>query len=85
MTGGVHTNERIFEWITCLAHNFIKPTILSVASTYYTNVTTTPSIAKANSGATFHFLKPEHRKAMNVLKKWTILIVVLLNYSLYST
>ena len=63
MTGGADTNKGI-AWIKCLAHNFTKPSILSVASSPTINVHNTTSIAKADSGATFHFLKPEHRKVM---------------------
>ena len=64
MTGGTDINKGITRWIKCLAHNFTKPSILSVASSSNINVRNTNSIAKADSGATFHFLKPEHRKAM---------------------
>ena len=51
MTGGADTNKVIIKWVKCLAHNFTKPSILSVASSPTINVHNTTSIAKADSGA----------------------------------
>lgn len=72
MMGGVDTNKGIIEWITCLAHSFIKLTILSVASSSYTDINTATSIAKADYSAIFHFLTPEHRKPMKYVIGTTI-------------
>ena len=64
MTGGAVQQSRILKWLTSIITSYTKPLISSVASTKIVSNHTTQNIAKADSGATFHFLKPTHRKAM---------------------
>ena len=64
MVGGAVKEPRIFKWVNSLITCYPKPLISSVASTHLLHDHFTHRIAKADSGATFHFLKPSHRKAM---------------------
>ena len=64
MVGGAVKQARIFKWVNSLVTCYPKPLISSVASTHLLHEHNTHRIAKADSGATFHFLKPSHRKAM---------------------
>ena len=64
MTGGAVQQSRILKWLTSIITSYTKPLISSVAPTKIVYNHTTHNIAKADSGATFHFFKPAHRKDM---------------------
>jgi len=64
LAGGADKQSRILEWLNSLITCYTKPLISSVASTKFLNNHSTHHIAKADSGATFHFLKPSHRKTL---------------------
>ena len=68
MAGGAVQTNQISAWLTSLIKTFDKPSISSVASPT-PHLYSCNNIAKADSGASFHFFKPEHRKAMTNIQK----------------
>ena len=64
MMGGVDHNIQVSKWLTSLKTSFATNHTSSVASSTINNVIDITPIAKADSGATFHYLKPQHRKAL---------------------
>ena len=64
--GGADNLGKFSKWLKRLKTNFTKPNILSVASSPFLSVNNlTSPISKTDSGATFTFLNPEHRKAIS--------------------
>ena len=71
MVGGAVKQSRIFKWLNSLITCYSKPLISSVASTKLLHTHSAHKITKADSGATFHFLKPSHRKTMTNIVELT--------------
>ena len=67
MVGGA-VNNRIYRWLTSLIKSYNTPNISSVASISMFNIETESITAKSDSGATFHFLKAEHRKVISHIR-----------------
>ena len=63
MTPGM---QKLKKWLTTLANIYDNTSLYSVASTinYTTSNITNPAIAKADTGASSHFLMSQHKKSL---------------------